>query len=151
MSDISPSASGNTPGRSLLCTSDTNYINKHPNQTLSDAEDYPPTYENFAAFPLDHWFWNKRLYYYSKAPWATNPNYKINFNFLRRQAVGWGVAYCNLLADSVAYISNRNSCFIFYFIFFSSFGVFQKLMCPPVCGQVSLVWTRALKSFRTIT
>ncbi|WAR58037.1 hypothetical protein PtB15_5B268 [Puccinia triticina] len=47
-----------------------NYVTKFPNQKLSDAADYPLTYDNFVTFEIDHRFWNDGLYYHSKAPWA---------------------------------------------------------------------------------
>ncbi|OAV96088.1 hypothetical protein PTTG_26459 [Puccinia triticina 1-1 BBBD Race 1] len=88
-----------------------NYVTKFPNQKLSDAADYPLTYDNFVTFEIDHWFWNDGLYYHSKAPWAidcdvcagitetlTLSRVQEELQLLAQElcrAVGWGVAYYN--------------------------------------------------------
>ncbi|PLW33701.1 hypothetical protein PCASD_10315 [Puccinia coronata f. sp. avenae] len=89
------------------------YVSSFPDQTLSDAADYPLTYEEFAAFPLDHRFWNDGLYYHSKAPWAIDPNVRAGitavltlervqeeFNLIAQEvcrAMGWGAEYYDQL------------------------------------------------------
>jgi hypothetical protein len=104
------------------------YINKFPNETLSDSADYPLTYDNFVSFPLDHRFWNDSLYYHSKAPWATDPEVRAGITAcltLRRvqeefqllaqelcRAMGWGVTYYKKLTEVMAYISGRKHFFL---------------------------------------
>ncbi|KAI7953495.1 hypothetical protein MJO28_006042 [Puccinia striiformis f. sp. tritici] len=100
-----------------------NFITKYPDQTLSDAADYPLTYEKFIEFPMDHRFWNDGLYYHSKAPWAIDANVRAGitatltlsrvqeeFQLLAQElcrAVGWGVAYYNRLSETMSYLNER--------------------------------------------
>ncbi|KAH9462420.1 hypothetical protein Pst134EB_006313 [Puccinia striiformis f. sp. tritici] len=100
-----------------------NFITKYPDQTLSDAADYPLTYEKFIKFPMDHRFWNDGLYYHSKAPWAIDANVRAGitatltlsrvqeeFQLLAQElcrAVGWGVAYYNRLSETMSYLNER--------------------------------------------
>ncbi|KAI7943759.1 hypothetical protein MJO28_011287 [Puccinia striiformis f. sp. tritici] len=100
-----------------------NYITRFPDQTLSDAADYPLTYDAFIAFPMDHRFWNDGLYYHCKAPWAIDANVRAGitatltldcvqeeFQFLAQelcQAVGWGVAYYQRLRDTIRHLRGR--------------------------------------------
>ncbi|POV97835.1 hypothetical protein PSTT_14818 [Puccinia striiformis] len=94
-----------------------------PDQTLSDAADYPLTYDAFIAFPMDHRFWNDGLYYHCKAPWAIDANVRAGitatltldrvqeeFQFLAQElcrAVGWGVAYYQRLRDTIRHLRGR--------------------------------------------
>ena len=87
------------------------YVTKFPDQTLSNAADYPLTYKKFMGFALDHRFWNDGLYYHSKAPWAINPDLRAGitativlaqvleeFQLLAQELcclVSWGVAFYN--------------------------------------------------------
>ncbi|KAI9612581.1 hypothetical protein H4Q26_007738 [Puccinia striiformis f. sp. tritici PST-130] len=100
-----------------------NYITRFPDQTLSDAADYPLTYDAFIAFPMDHRFWNDGLYYHCKAPWAIDANVRAGitatltldrvqeeFQFLAQElcrAVGWGVAYYQRLRDTIRHLRGR--------------------------------------------
>ncbi|WAQ85235.1 hypothetical protein PtA15_5A809 [Puccinia triticina] len=62
-----------------------NYVTKFPNQKLSDAADYPLTYDNFVTFEIDHRFWNDGLYYHSKAPWAIDCDWSDKIHWLWQQ------------------------------------------------------------------
>jgi hypothetical protein len=100
-----------------------NYTTKFPDQTLSDAADYPLAYDDFVNFPLDHRFWNDGLYYHSKAPWAIDPEVRAGINatlMLSRvqeefqllaqelcRAIGWGVAHSKRLEETIGHISRR--------------------------------------------
>ncbi|KAA1077789.1 hypothetical protein PGT21_019911 [Puccinia graminis f. sp. tritici] len=100
-----------------------NYVTKFPDQTLSDAADYPLTYDNFVAFPLDHRFWNDGLYYHSKAPWAIDADVRAGitatlnlsrvqeeFQLLAQElcrAIGWGVSYYNRLTQTIDYLTGH--------------------------------------------
>ncbi|EFP80000.2 uncharacterized protein PGTG_05225 [Puccinia graminis f. sp. tritici CRL 75-36-700-3] len=102
-----------------------NYTTKFPDQTLSDAADYPLAYDDFVNFPLDHRFWNDGLYYHSKAPWAIDPEVRAGINAtltLSRvqeefqllaqelcRAIGWGVAHSKRLKETIGHISRRVS------------------------------------------
>ncbi|EFP79302.2 uncharacterized protein PGTG_05623 [Puccinia graminis f. sp. tritici CRL 75-36-700-3] len=104
-----------------------NYVTKFPDQTLSDAADYPLTYDNFVAFPLDHRFWNDGLYYHSKAPWAIDADVRAGitatlnlsrvqeeFQLLAQElcrAIGWGVSYYNRLTQTIDYLTGRVEAF----------------------------------------
>ncbi|KAI9605995.1 hypothetical protein H4Q26_004367 [Puccinia striiformis f. sp. tritici PST-130] len=99
------------------------YITRYPDQTLSDAADYPLTYEEFIEFPMDHRFWNDGLYYHSKAPWAIDANVRAGitatltlcrveeeFDLLAQElcrAIGWGVAYYNRLFNTIGSLQGR--------------------------------------------
>ncbi|KAI9615405.1 hypothetical protein H4Q26_011343 [Puccinia striiformis f. sp. tritici PST-130] len=98
-------------------------VKKYPDQTLSDAADYPLTYEEFIEFPMDHRFWNDGLYYHSKAPWAIDANVRAGitatltlcrveeeFDLLAQElcrAIGWGVAYYNRLFNTIGSLQGR--------------------------------------------
>ncbi|KNE89337.1 hypothetical protein PSTG_17202 [Puccinia striiformis f. sp. tritici PST-78] len=99
------------------------FITKYPDQTLSDAADYPLTYDDFIWFPMDHRFWNDGLYYHSKAPWAIDVNVRAGitatltlkrvqeeFELLAQElcrAIGWGVAYYKRMEDTARYLHGR--------------------------------------------
>ncbi|PLW39434.1 hypothetical protein PCASD_07986 [Puccinia coronata f. sp. avenae] len=99
------------------------YVARFPDQTLSDAADYPLTYEKFMGFSLDHRFWNDGLYYHSKAPWAIDPEVRAGitatiklgrvqeeFQLIAQELcrlVSWGVSFYNRLDQTIKYLSGR--------------------------------------------
>ncbi|PLW32411.1 hypothetical protein PCASD_17552 [Puccinia coronata f. sp. avenae] len=102
------------------------YVSSFPDQTLSDAANYPLTYKEFADFPLDHCFWNNGLYYHSKAPWAIDPNVRAGitavltlervqeeFNLIAQEvcrAMGWGVEYYDQLKTVMSRLLTIHKC-----------------------------------------
>ncbi|PLW19874.1 hypothetical protein PCANC_09273 [Puccinia coronata f. sp. avenae] len=100
------------------------FVKQFPNQTIADFSG-TLTYEIFSAMNLDNPFWNNRLYYHCKAPWAIDSNVCAGINcvlLLSRiqeefqliaqelsHAVGWAISYHQLLKSNIDYLQTLHS------------------------------------------